>query len=63
MPSLTNVTFPQEKEELLRNAVKHFGYENLNQFFRACGHVIIAHYKRDDQLISPLRFVAQKSGK
>jgi hypothetical protein len=61
MPSLTNLTFPAEEEDLLREAIKHYRFENLNQFFRVCGHAIIDHYKRGETLLSPLRFEAWHS--
>jgi hypothetical protein len=56
MPSLTNISFPPEEEDLLRAAVKHYRFENFNQFFRICAHLIIEHHLRGDALIAPLRF-------
>jgi hypothetical protein len=58
MASLTNITFPPKEEDLLREAVRFYGFENFNQFFRICGHVLIEHHKRGDALILPFRFVA-----
>jgi hypothetical protein len=56
MPSLTNVTFPSEDRARLKAAIKHYRFENLNQFFRVCGYSIIEHHARDEALVAPLRF-------
>jgi hypothetical protein len=61
MPSLTNVTFPHDQYSELKAAVSHFGFENLNQFFRACGHTIIKHHQQGDALIAPLHFVVTET--
>jgi hypothetical protein len=52
--SLTNITFPQNERVLLREAIEHYGFENLNQFFRICAHTLIRHYQRGDKLSLPL---------
>ena len=56
--SLTNVTFPPELVPALRKAVEYYDFENLNQFFRLCGHAIIEHHKRGDKLIAPYSFLS-----
>ena len=54
--SLTNLTFPETETQALRAAVAHYGYENLNQFFRVCAHTLIMHHQRGDRLNLPLDF-------
>jgi len=54
--SLTNVSFPEEKIDLLREAVRHYRFESTSAFFRVCGHLLIEHYQRQDTLTSPLAF-------
>ena len=56
MPSLTNVTFPEELTPALHEAVEYYDFENLNRFFRTCGYILIQHHKRGDLLVSPYAF-------
>lgn len=62
MPSLTNVSFPPELAPALYKASEFYRFENLNQFFRACGHAIIEHHKHKDTLTLPLAFLTAGEG-
>jgi hypothetical protein len=56
MPSLTNVTFPPELAETLREAVDYYRFESVAAFFRLSGLVLIEHYEREESLAIPLHF-------
>lgn len=54
--SFANVSFPPEKIEALRSAVRHYEFGNPTNFFRICGEMLIEHHERGDALNRPLGF-------
>jgi hypothetical protein len=63
VPSLTNISLPEELIPAARDAAQYYKYETLGQFFRLCAKTLIEHHQRRDVLASPFQFVAIPNGK
>jgi hypothetical protein len=57
MSSLTNIWFPEDKRDELKEALEHYRFPTAAAFFRICGLALIEHHKRGASLNTPLSFL------